>query len=302
ITGYTPYIGANGNWFINGVDTGYPSRGPAGANGYTPYIGPNGNWFINGIDTGYPSRGPVGVTGATGPQGPGGGTTGPTGSTGYTPYIGANGNWFINGVDTGYPSRGPIGATGATGTCTCGTGTTGTTFAGSIIPYASGVVKGSASAQSGNGEPFFGTLLGFGGSQASINISNGQITSYYGSGIYSFAYSMPRDGCLTDISGYFTNEFAMALGTSTITLEGQVWASTQPNDVFRPVPGATVQLAPVMTGNVAAQSTYSGVEHLETPICFKAGDRILYIFTARGTGPLGSVAVYGNFGGGLNWV
>ncbi|MGL5764654.1 MAG: exosporium glycoprotein BclB-related protein, partial [Sarcina sp.] len=242
----------------------------------------NGNWFINGVDTGYPSRGPAGANG-------------------YTPYIGPNGNWFINGVDTGFPSRGPVGATGATGTCTCGTGTTGTTFAGSIIPYASGTVKGGAAAQA-NGDPLYATALGFGGSQAGINISSGVLNTFFGSGYYTYAYTMPRDGCITDISGYFTNEFAMALGTSTITLEAQVWASTVPNDTFKPVPGAFVDLSPVMTGNVAAQSTYSGVNHLATPICFKAGDRILYLFTAKGTGPLGGVAVYGNFDGGLNWI
>lgn len=42
--------------------------GPAGANGITPTIGANGNWYIGGTDTGKPSRG------ATGPQGPAGGT------------------------------------------------------------------------------------------------------------------------------------------------------------------------------------------------------------------------------------
>ncbi|MGL4367235.1 MAG: hypothetical protein ACRCTQ_02985, partial [Brevinemataceae bacterium] len=46
--GATPYIGPNGNWFISGMDTGYPSRGPKGEPGATPIIGMNGNWFING--------------------------------------------------------------------------------------------------------------------------------------------------------------------------------------------------------------------------------------------------------------
>ena len=44
--GYTPYIGDNGNWWINGEDTGKPSRGMQGQigyQGYTPYIGDNGN-------------------------------------------------------------------------------------------------------------------------------------------------------------------------------------------------------------------------------------------------------------------
>ena len=38
----TPVIGENGNWFINGQDTGKPSRGeqgPAGQDGKTPVKG-----------------------------------------------------------------------------------------------------------------------------------------------------------------------------------------------------------------------------------------------------------------------
>lgn len=76
-----PYIGDNGNWWVDGVDTGVQAQGPKGD---TPYIGENGNWWIAGVDTG---------VGARGPQG-------------YTPYIGPNGNWWINGQDTGRPSRG----------------------------------------------------------------------------------------------------------------------------------------------------------------------------------------------------
>lgn len=59
--GQTPIIniGENGNWFINGVDTGKPSQGEDGMDGtdgidgQTPSIeiGENGNWFINGVDT-----------------------------------------------------------------------------------------------------------------------------------------------------------------------------------------------------------------------------------------------------------
>ena len=64
--GHTPEItiGDNGNWFIDGVDTGKPSQGAPGldgADGVTPEfnitIGDNGNWFINGEDTGKPSQG-----------------------------------------------------------------------------------------------------------------------------------------------------------------------------------------------------------------------------------------------------
>lgn len=53
--GKTPIItiGENGNWYIDGVDTGNPSQGNDGINGDTPSIeiSENGTWIINGSDT-----------------------------------------------------------------------------------------------------------------------------------------------------------------------------------------------------------------------------------------------------------
>jgi hypothetical protein len=86
LPGPVPYVGANGNWFVEGVDTLISAQG---VQGFTPYIGPNGNWFINGADTGKQA---VGVDGET-------------------PYIGPNGNWFINGADTGKQAVGVDGET-----------------------------------------------------------------------------------------------------------------------------------------------------------------------------------------------
>lgn len=56
-------------------------------------IGSNGNWFIDGVDTGCTSRGATGATGATGPQGPTGATgpVGPQGEVGPKGEIGPQG-------------------------------------------------------------------------------------------------------------------------------------------------------------------------------------------------------------------
>lgn len=139
-------IGDNGNWYINGVDTGKPSRGEQGPQGPAGPEGPQGE------------QGPAGADGAQGPEGPQGpagtdGAPGPAGSDGFsptvatapieggtrvtitdadgehtfdvmngrdggeaaTPVIGENGNWFINGEDTGKPSRGEQGPKGEQG-------------------------------------------------------------------------------------------------------------------------------------------------------------------------------------------
>ena len=72
-------VGSNGNWFINGVDSGFAA---VGVDGDTPYIGENGNWWISGKDTEVPATGPKGETGSQGDKG----------DDGLTPYIGDNGN------------------------------------------------------------------------------------------------------------------------------------------------------------------------------------------------------------------
>jgi hypothetical protein len=104
--GSTPYIGENGNWWIDGTDTGHPvtaqpEQGGA-VTGVIPYIGPNGNWWIAETDTGKPSRGENGRDGKDG-------SNGTPGKDGATPYI-QNGYWYINGQNTG------IAATANTGT------------------------------------------------------------------------------------------------------------------------------------------------------------------------------------------
>lgn len=43
--------------------------GKQGEQGFTPYIGSNGNWWINGEDTGKPSRGLQGLQGLQGKEG-----------------------------------------------------------------------------------------------------------------------------------------------------------------------------------------------------------------------------------------
>ena len=94
--------------------------GPQGEPGSTPIIGVNGNWFINGIDTGLPSRGiqgvagPQGPAGATGPQGPQGiqgiqGEPGPAGATGPQGSVGETGPQGPQGIQGEVGPQGPAG-------------------------------------------------------------------------------------------------------------------------------------------------------------------------------------------------
>lgn len=78
-------------------------------NGKTPVmsIGDNGNWFINGEDTGKASRGQDGTNGEDGKDGE-------NGADGHTPSIEIkNGTWWIEGEDTGIRAQAQDGNDGS---------------------------------------------------------------------------------------------------------------------------------------------------------------------------------------------
>jgi len=60
-----PYIGDNGNWWVNGEDLGVKAEAEI------PTVGSNGNWWIGDSDTGVKAQGDAGVDGAEGTAGTG---------------------------------------------------------------------------------------------------------------------------------------------------------------------------------------------------------------------------------------
>ncbi len=56
--GDTPFIGANGHWWIAQADTGVTAEGK---DGLTPHIGPNGHWYIGETDTQIQAEGEDGM-------------------------------------------------------------------------------------------------------------------------------------------------------------------------------------------------------------------------------------------------
>ncbi len=75
----------------NGKDGATGAQGVAGKDGHTPTItiGVNGNWYVDGVDTGYKAQGETGATGAHGEKGDKGdqgetGQQGPKGDTGVS--------------------------------------------------------------------------------------------------------------------------------------------------------------------------------------------------------------------------
>ena len=130
--GHTPSItiGGNGNWFIDGVDSGVKAQGDKGEQGEP---GKDGRSITSisltdsneNIDT-YTITYSDGTTstfkvtnGQDGKQGEQGiqGIQGEKGEDGHTPVIGIgpNGTWIIDGVDSGISATGPKGENGKDG-------------------------------------------------------------------------------------------------------------------------------------------------------------------------------------------
>lgn len=90
-------------YVTNGVDGPQGIQGEPGQDGHTPVItiGSNGNWFVDGADTGIKAQGPKGDTGEQGPQGEQGekgkdGSSVLTGSGTPNYDLGSNGDSYIN--------------------------------------------------------------------------------------------------------------------------------------------------------------------------------------------------------------
>ena len=169
----------------------------------------------------------------------------------------------------------PIGATGPTGA----TGANGST---SIIPLASGLPISLTTIATGlAGIPAF---IGFGSSAPGLTILGSNIDLTNPSGTLSnFAFSMPRAGTITSLSAYFSTTAALSLLGSSITIRAQLYVSNTPNNVFTPIPGAIVKLAPALSGTISIGTISSGITTgLSIPVT--AQSRLLMVYSAQASG------------------
>ena len=145
-------------------------------------------------------------------------------------------------------------------------------------------------------------IVGFGSSSGGIGISSGQIdlTGVLGPAI-NFAFSAPRAGTITAVTGYFSNQASLSLTATTVTITMQVYASTTPNNIFTAVSGASVTMSPALSGSVAVGSVSTGsVTGLSIPVA--AGTRLLFVtsITAAGLSLVNSVTGYASGGVAFN--
>jgi BclB C-terminal domain-containing protein len=239
--------------------------GPAGATGAT------------GAD------GITGSTGATGPTGPTG-ATGPTGPTGATGPIGATGPTGADGI------TGPTGATGPTGIA--GTG--------AIIPFASGLPVALTTIAGGlAGLPAF---VGFGSNVQGLTVLGSTINITNAAGTLSnFAFQVPRDGIITSFSAFFSTTAALSLVGSTVTVNAQIYQSSTPNNVFSPIPGTLISLAPSLSGIISIGTLLNGaLTGLNIPITAQTRLMLVFSATASGLALVNTVAGYASAGLGIN--
>ncbi|RRB02713.1 exosporium glycoprotein BclB-related protein [Larkinella rosea] len=178
------------------------------------------------------------------------------------------------------------------------TGTPGLPGASAIVPYASGLPVDMTSIAGG----LVGTtsLIGFGNSASGVPIAGGTIdlTGAPATNL-NMAFSMPRDGTITSLSGYFTSTLALNLVGTTVTVTGQLYSSSTPNNTFTAVPGAVVTLAPALTGILALGTISNGITTgLSIPVTAQTRLLMVYSVTANGLSLVNTVSGY--VGGGLS--
>lgn len=231
--------------------------------------------------------GPVGPAGATGPAGPQGnpGNIGPMGIPGIQGPIGPIGLTGANGADGAAGPAGPAGPAGAPGS-------------GAIIPYSSGLPITMTTVLGGlNGTS---SIIGFGNSATGITQVGGVIDLTGGPGVnMNYAFSVPRDGTITSLTGFFSSTQAVALVGTTVTVTAQLYRSTTPDNTFVPIPGALVTLAPSLTGILAIGTIENGLTTgLAIPV--SAQDRLLLVFTSTVTAGIDqAVTISGYASGGM---
>lgn len=170
--------------------------------------------------------------------------------------------------------RGPTGPTGASGA----------TGSSSIVPFASGEPGELVHVLGGLLDT--GMLVGFGSSLDAVDVGGGTIDLTGAVGFpTNMAFSMPRDGTLTQLSAFFSNVLEVLL-TDEVSVDVQLYRSTTPDNVFTAVPGAVVQMS-LPAGTIVVGGVVSGTVPLAVAVSNQ--DRLLLV--ARLTVPGADIAV-----------
>ena len=95
------------------------------------------------------------------------------------------------------------------------------------------------------------------------------------------AFPVSRNSIISSIAAYFSNTSALTIATPVAITATLYSASSVTSNIFNPIPGATITLSPVVSGNVLAGTVYHGIASLNVSV--PAETRLLLVFSIRGT-------------------
>ncbi|MFC3746004.1 exosporium glycoprotein BclB-related protein [Paenibacillus sp. GCM10012306] len=142
------------------------------------------------------------------------------------------------------------------------------------------------------------SLVGFGSSVTGVSAAGGSIDLTGSSGtLLNFAFQCSRPGTITSIAAFFSTTSGLSLVGSSITITAQLYRSATPNNSFIPIPGASVTLAPALTGIVPTGQISNGLSS-GLSIAVAAQDSLLMVFssTASGLSLLNTIGGYARAG------
>jgi BclB C-terminal domain-containing protein len=143
-----------------------------------------------------------------------------------------------------------------------------------------------------------GVLVGFGNSAQTAAAIGSSIDLTGGSSDLDEAFSMPSNGTITGISAYFSTSAALSLVGTTVTVTAQIWESTTPDNTFTPISGASVTLAPAITGTEAIGTISNGLT-TGLSISVTAQTRLLMVFSITAVGISEVQTISGYMSGGM---
>ncbi|PEW03214.1 bclB domain-containing protein [Bacillus cereus] len=151
-----------------------------------------------------------------------------------------------------------------------------------MIPYASGLPVTLTTLLSGLAGT--GGLIGFGSSAPTVSALGASIDLTGASGLLlNMAFSVPRNGVITSIAAYFSTTLALNIIGGSISITAQLYESTTPNNIFTPIPGAVVTLAPPLTGVINIGTIRSGITTgLTIPVTPQTRLLMVYSITSSG--------------------
>ena len=130
---------------------------------------------------------------------------------------------------------------------------------------------------------------------STINITNASGT------LSNFAFHVPRDGTITSFSAFFSTTAALSLVGSTVTVNAQIYQSATPNNVFAPIAGTLVNLAPSLSGVISVGTLLNGaLTGLNIPVTAQTRLMLVFSATASGLSLVNTVVGYASAGLSIN--